>query len=55
MRACPSRPRAGGAAAPGATGTAFSGACADQGEKDHAALERAVWKGTVMAVFDEDR
>jgi uncharacterized protein (DUF2252 family) len=34
---------------------AFSMAYADQNEKDHAALERAVRKGTVKAVFEEDR
>ncbi len=28
---------------------------ADQNAKDHAALERAVRKGTVKAVFEEDR
>ena len=33
----------------------FSMAYADQNEKDHAALERAVRKGTVNAVFEEDR
>ncbi len=33
----------------------FSMAYADQNEKDHAALERAVRKGTVKAVFEEDR
>jgi hypothetical protein len=30
-------------------------AYADQNEKDHAALERAVRKGTVRAVFEGDR
>ena len=34
---------------------AFSMAYADQNEKDHAALERAVRKGQVQAVFEEDR
>jgi uncharacterized protein (DUF2252 family) len=34
---------------------AFSMAYADQNEKDHAALERAVRKGTVQAVFEDDR
>ena len=34
---------------------AFSKAYADQNEKDHAALARAVKKGTVKAVFEEDR
>jgi hypothetical protein len=33
----------------------FSMAYADQNEKDHAALERAVRKGTVQAVFEKDR
>jgi uncharacterized protein (DUF2252 family) len=33
----------------------FSMAYADQNEKDHAALERAVRKGIVKAVFEEDR
>jgi uncharacterized protein (DUF2252 family) len=33
----------------------FSMAYADQNEKDHAALERAVRKGAVKAVFEEDR
>ena len=33
----------------------FSMAYADQNEKDHAALERAVRKGRVKAVFEEDR
>jgi len=33
----------------------FSVAYADQNEKDHAALERAVKKGTVKAVFEEER
>jgi hypothetical protein len=33
----------------------FSMAYADQNEKDHAALERAVRKGTVKAVFEKDR
>ena len=32
---------------------AFSMAYADQNEKDHAALERAVRKGKVKAVFEE--
>lgn len=32
---------------------AFSMAYADQNERDHAALERAVKKGTVQAVFEE--
>jgi hypothetical protein len=32
----------------------FSTAYADQNEKDHAALERAVRKGTVKAVFEEE-
>jgi len=34
---------------------AFSMAYADQNEKDHDALERAVRKGQVQAVFEEDR
>jgi hypothetical protein len=34
---------------------AFAKAYADQNEKDHAALARAVRKGTVNAVFEEDR
>ncbi|PWB78893.1 MAG: DUF2252 domain-containing protein, partial [Holophagae bacterium] len=34
---------------------AFSVAYADQNEKDHAALERAVRKGKVKAVFEEIR
>jgi hypothetical protein len=33
---------------------AFSKAYADQNEKDHAALARAVRKGTVKAVFEEE-
>jgi uncharacterized protein DUF2252 len=33
----------------------FSIAYADQNEKDHAALEFAVRKGKVKAVFEEDR
>jgi uncharacterized protein (DUF2252 family) len=33
----------------------FSMAYADQNERDHAALERAVRKGTVKAVFEKDR
>ena len=33
----------------------FSVAYADQNEKDHAALERAVRKGTVKAIFEEER
>jgi uncharacterized protein (DUF2252 family) len=33
----------------------FSVAYADQNEKDHAALERAVKKGKVAAVFEEDK
>ena len=33
----------------------FSMAYADQNEKDHAALERAVRNGTVKAVFEKDR
>jgi hypothetical protein len=32
---------------------AFSVAYAEQNEKDHAALERAVRKGQVKAVFEE--
>jgi hypothetical protein len=34
---------------------AFSMAYADQNEKDHAALARAVKKGTVKAVFEEEK
>jgi uncharacterized protein (DUF2252 family) len=34
---------------------AFSKAYADQNEKDHAALDRAVRRGKVKAVFEEDR
>ena len=34
---------------------AFSLAYADQNEKDHAALARAVRSGKVKAVFEEDR
>ena len=34
---------------------AFSKAYADQNEKDHAALDRAVRKGTVKAVFEEEK
>jgi hypothetical protein len=34
---------------------AFSMACADQNESDHAALERAVRRGKVTAVFAEVR
>jgi hypothetical protein len=34
---------------------AFAKAYADQNEKDHAALNKAVRKGTVEAVFEEDR
>jgi hypothetical protein len=34
---------------------AFSMAYADQNEKDHAALDRAVRKGKVKAVFEEPR
>jgi hypothetical protein len=30
-------------------------AYADQNEKDHGALERAVRKGALKAVFEEDR
>jgi hypothetical protein len=33
----------------------FSVAYADQNEKDHSALERAVRSGKVKAVFEEDR
>jgi len=33
----------------------FARAYADQNEKDHAALSKAVRKGTVEAVFEEDR
>ena len=32
----------------------FSMAYADQNEKDHAALERAVRKGNVKAIIEED-
>jgi DNA-binding FadR family transcriptional regulator len=35
--------------------TAFSIAYADQNEKDHAALVRAVRNGDVQAVFEQDR
>ncbi len=34
---------------------AFSLAYVDQNERDHAALKRAVRKGQVKAVFEEDR
>jgi hypothetical protein len=34
---------------------AFSKAYADQNEKDHAALARAIRKGTVKAVFEEEK
>jgi hypothetical protein len=34
---------------------AFSAAYADQNERDHAALDRAVRKGEVSAVFEETR
>ena len=34
---------------------AFATAYADQNEKDHAALDRAIRKGTVKAVFEADR
>jgi hypothetical protein len=34
---------------------AFAVAYADQNEKDHAALARAIRKGTVKAVVEEDR
>jgi threonine dehydrogenase-like Zn-dependent dehydrogenase len=34
---------------------AFAKAYADQNEKDHAALDKAVRKGAVKAVFEEDR
>jgi hypothetical protein len=34
---------------------AFSMAYADQNEKDHLALERAARKGTLEAVFEEER
>jgi uncharacterized protein (DUF2252 family) len=34
---------------------AFSVAYADQNERDHAALDRAIRKGKVQAVFDEER
>jgi hypothetical protein len=34
---------------------AFSVAYADQNEKDHAALDRAIRKGKVKAVFEEER
>jgi len=33
----------------------FAGAYADQNEKDHAALKRAIRTGKVEAVFEEDR
>jgi hypothetical protein len=33
----------------------FSVACANQNEKDHAALDKAVRQGKVAAVFEEDR
>ncbi len=33
----------------------FSLAYADQAEKDHTALDRAVRKGKVKAVFEDDR
>jgi hypothetical protein len=33
---------------------AFSLAYADQNERDHAALDRAVKQGTVPAVFEEE-
>jgi hypothetical protein len=33
---------------------AFSLACADQNERDHAALDRAVKQGAVPAVFEEE-
>ena len=34
---------------------AVSTAYADQNEKDHAALDRAIRKGTVKAVFEEEK
>ena len=34
---------------------AFSKAYADQNERDHAALARAIRKGTVKAVFEEEK
>ena len=34
---------------------AFAKAYADQNEKDHAALARAIRKGTVKAVFEEEK
>jgi len=34
---------------------AFSTAYADRNEKDHAALARAIRKGSVKAVFEEER
>lgn len=34
---------------------AFSAAYADQNERDHPALDRAVRKGEVSAVFEETR
>ena len=34
---------------------AFSVAYADQNERDHAALDTAVRKGKVQAVFEEER
>jgi hypothetical protein len=34
---------------------AFSMAYADQNERDHAALDKAVRKGKVQAVFEEER
>ena len=34
---------------------AFSKAYADQNEKDHAALDRAIRTGKVKAVFEENR
>jgi hypothetical protein len=34
---------------------AFSMAYADQNEKDHAALEKAVKSGKVKAVYEEER
>jgi hypothetical protein len=34
---------------------AFAKAYADQNERDHATLARAVRRGTVQAVFEEDR
>ena len=33
----------------------FSKAYADQNDKDHAALDRAVRKGQVKAVFEDER